>query len=354
MKKTGFGSIAFLLGIMIFSITAWAQTYSSVSLTVTKNGSKYTVSNYSALSGYKVSSSSKSNDILTIKVSAGSGNSWSSKMKQSNVSIFGDLTNGDIKEFNRDSSSQIVIKLDVSEDTSSSGTIETSDKSTVTVSGSTKTSGSSGKSSQSTVVDDVELNSETGRVYWDGNADEFDLIFYKDGKSVATYSTKKNYYDFHEYFTGAGIYSVAVRADNGSDKRGSYVLSNVPTLTAEEAAVIKSNILGKETVTETTDSSSLTTSSPTSDGNGQWIKDDIGWWYLNSDNSYTVNNWQKIGDKWYYFDTAGYMYKGWLPWQGAYYFMGENGMETSIWTPDGYYVGSDGKWLPALGRNIAG
>ena len=361
MKKTFCGAIGLLTGLILCSVTALAQEYSSVSISVTKNGSSFSVSNYSALSGYKVSSSSKNDDILTIKMSAGSGNSWSSKMKKSGVSIFGDYTNSDIEEFERVSSSQITIKLDVSEDAGNSAYVETTDKDSVNVSSSTssKKSGSSSgssssskKSSKSTKVTDVTLNAETGRVTWSGNADEYDIIFYKDGVNITKVSTKKEKYDFHNYFSDAGIYSVAVRADNGSDDRGNYAISNVLNLTSEQAAAIKANIFGTETVTEEgTAASAYTTLSPTADANGSWQLDQNGWWYLNSDGSYTVNNWQQIGDKWYYFNQNGYMQTGWVLWQGAYYYLGDYGMLTNSWTPDGYYVGNDGRWLEALGHN---
>lgn len=357
MKKTFCGAIGLLSGLILYSVTAFAQEYSSVSITVTKNGNSLSVTNYSALSGYKVSSSSKSDDILTIKMNAGSGNSWSSKMKKSGVNIFGDYTNADVEEFERVSSSQITIKLDVSEDASSSAYVETTDKDSVNVSSSTSSkksssSSSSKKSSKSTKVTDVTLNAETGRVSWSGNADAYDLIIYRDGNNVTRVSTKKDHYDFHEYFTGAGIYSVAVRANNGSDDKGNYAISNVLNLSAEQAASIKANIFGTETVTEEgTSASAYTTLSPTADANGSWQLDENGWWYLNSDGSYTVNNWQQIGDKWYYFNQNGYMQTGWVLWQGAYYYLGDYGMLSNTWTPDGYYVGNDGKWLAALGHN---
>ena len=354
MKKTLCGTIGLLVGLVLCSVTALAQEYSSVSISVTKNGNSFSVSNYSALSGYKVSSSSRNDDILTIKMNAGSGNSWSGKMKKSSVSVFGDYTSSAIKEFDRVSSSQITIKLDVSEDSGKSSYVETTDKDSVNVSSSKKSGSSSGstKSSKSTKVTDVTLNAETGRVTWNGNADEYDIIFYKDGVNLAKVSTKKKKYDFHNYFSDAGIYSVAVRADNGSDDKGNYAISNVLSLTSEQAATIKANIFGTETVTEeSTAASSYTTLSPTADANGSWQLDQNGWWYLNSDGSYTVNNWQQIGDKWYYFNQNGYMQTGWVLWQGAYYYLGDYGMLTNSWTPDGYYVGNDGRWLEALGHN---
>jgi glucan-binding YG repeat protein len=271
-------------------------------------------------------------------------------MKKSSVSVFGDYTSSAIKEFERVSGSQITIKLDVSEDSGSSSYVETKDKDSVSVSSSKKSSSS--KSSKSTKVTNVTLNAETGRVTWSGSADEYDIIFYKDGENLAKVSTKKEKYDFHNYFSDAGIYSAAVRADNGSNDKGNYVISNVLTLTSVQAAAIKANIYGTETVAEESmTGSTYTTLSPTADANGSWKYDQNGWWYLNSDGSYTVNNWQQIGGKWYYFNQYGYMQTGWIAWQGAYYYLGDYGMLTNSWTPDGYYVGSDGRWLEALGRN---
>ena len=46
--------------------------------------------------------------------------------------------------------------------------------------------------------------------------------------------------------------------------------------------------------------------------NGEWIKDDTGWWYKHSDGSYTKQDFEQIDGEWYYFDYKGYMVTGWL------------------------------------------
>lgn len=56
---------------------------------------------------------------------------------------------------------------------------------------------------------------------------------------------------------------------------------------------------------------------------GEWKQDSMGWWYQNDDGSYTVNQWQEIDGKQYYFNETGYML-------------------TNTVTPDGKQVGSDG------------
>lgn len=40
---------------------------------------------------------------------------------------------------------------------------------------------------------------------------------------------------------------------------------------------------------------------------GIWKQGTNGhWWYEHADGSYTTDDWEFIGDKWYYFDTEGY------------------------------------------------
>ena len=55
-----------------------------------------------------------------------------------------------------------------------------------------------------------------------------------------------------------------------------------------------------------------------------WIKSADGrWWYCHADGSYTTSDWELIDDEWYYFDAEGWMYVGWLPWGGAWYYLSE-------------------------------
>lgn len=58
---------------------------------------------------------------------------------------------------------------------------------------------------------------------------------------------------------------------------------------------------------------------------GKWIKDNIGWWYKNADNSYPVNRWQQINGKWYFFDKAGYMLTGWIVVNDKWYYLDNDG-----------------------------
>lgn len=56
---------------------------------------------------------------------------------------------------------------------------------------------------------------------------------------------------------------------------------------------------------------------------GQWIANGAHWYYLNDNGTWAMNQW--VGN--YYLGPAGVML-------------------TNTWTPDGYFVGADGKWIP--------
>ena len=64
-------------------------------------------------------------------------------------------------------------------------------------------------------------------------------------------------------------------------------------------------------------------------------------YYLGSDGAMRTG-WQRISKRWYYFYGSGAMARS--CWVGDYY-LGKNGvMLTSCLTPDGYWVGKDGRW----------
>lgn len=59
---------------------------------------------------------------------------------------------------------------------------------------------------------------------------------------------------------------------------------------------------------------------------GEWIKSDNGkWWYKRSDGSYPKGEWEKLNNKWYYFDSSGWMQTGWQKINGQWYYLGDAG-----------------------------
>ena len=93
-----------------------------------------------------------------------------------------------------------------------------------------------------------------------------------------------------------------------------------------------------------------------------WIQSGSQWWYRHYDGTYTINNFEVIGNQTYYFDASGYMVTGWKQiksnwyyfnasgamvksaWQGNYYLEADGKMATNKWIGN-YYVGSDGAWI---------
>ena len=97
-----------------------------------------------------------------------------------------------------------------------------------------------------------------------------------------------------------------------------------------------------------------------------WHEDKNGWWYEFSDGTYPYGDAYMINGVMYVFNSAGYMYSNcWVEfmdgswcyctadgpvakdcWIGNYYVDKDGFMLTNSYTPDGYYVGPDGKWDP--------
>ncbi len=98
---------------------------------------------------------------------------------------------------------------------------------------------------------------------------------------------------------------------------------------------------------------------------GEWVKNQTGWWYENSDGSFPANGVYNIGGEKYAFNSDGYMIENaWFQspstgawyyaqgggalatnlWVGDYYVGSDGKMQTDTWI-DGYYVGPDGKWV---------
>lgn len=74
-----------------------------------------------------------------------------------------------------------------------------------------------------------------------------------------------------------------------------------------------------------------------------WRKDSTGWWYSNQ-TSWAIG-WEMINNKWYYFDSNGYMQTGWIKTNGKWYYMYEDGSMAKDTKIDGYTIGTDGAWI---------
>jgi glucan-binding YG repeat protein len=75
------------------------------------------------------------------------------------------------------------------------------------------------------------------------------------------------------------------------------------------------------------------------------------WWFVMDGYSCTINNWQKIGDNWCFFNASGWLVQSeWVDWKGKSYYLDKDGyMATNAYIKSKdknvyYYVNSEGVW----------
>lgn len=66
-------------------------------------------------------------------------------------------------------------------------------------------------------------------------------------------------------------------------------------------------------------------------GSGSWAKDETGWWYQKYDGTFPVSQWMMVNNRWYHFDSKGYMQTGWLATRGGMSYLREDGSAVSGW-----------------------
>ncbi len=204
-------------------------------------------------------------------------------------------------------------------------------------------------------VEDPAWDEESATAYWEGGNDakKYEVKLYRSGTLLKTVTTTSDHYCFASSFTQSGTYRFKVRAIYSSSKKGTFETSENFTVSSTEASYIRSEYgsTSNSGVSSTSSSSTGTvsgsTSGPGGTSGGQWLRDNVGWWYRNADGSYTTNNWQYINGQWYYFLETGYMATGWISVNGVWYYLdATNGnMYASQMTPDGYYVTASGAWI---------
>lgn len=194
---------------------------------------------------------------------------------------------------------------------------------------------------------------EIGSVRWDSNSagswDEaynaglYEVRLYRDGKTVKSIQAAETSINFASMMLKEGNYTFKVRAVNKvkADVKSEWVESSgvhIDKATADQnKAVYGNSSSGLENPGQAA-------TAQVQDG---WNKDGTGWWFRNTDGTYTTNNWQQIDGKWYFFNNSGYMQTGWILWNYQYYYCDDaNGdMLVSTTTPDGFRVDSSGVWV---------
>lgn len=185
-------------------------------------------------------------------------------------------------------------------------------------------------------------------------AGAYELILYRDGQRIqGVPKVLTTNYDFYPFMTAAGTYRFQVRAIPKDTEEVAYitssdwVYSDELDIDADEVCTITGAATGGPDPGDAITPSQL-----------GWVRDDQGWWYRNTDGSYTSGNWQNIDGSWYLFDFSGYMLTGWQQKDGAYYFLDINGVMQTGWLQDSrkwYYLENNGVmhtgWLTVDGRS---
>ena len=88
----------------------------------------------------------------------------------------------------------------------------------------------------------------------------------------------------------------------------------------------------------------------------RWLELGRNWWYFNEDGRMHTG-WFLYGNRWYYLTPVeGSMAAGWNLINGFWYYLNPTGqaerpegaMYSNEYTPDGYFVGTDGRWMPEV------
>lgn len=206
-------------------------------------------------------------------------------------------------------------------------------------------------------VSGLAWDESSGYASWDENpsARSYQVRLYRDSSSVTSSRTVyEEQYDFAGDITRRGDYYFEVRAIGSGSEKGDWESSDSWYVTSAEADDLsyrydRFGSSGSGGPGANSSSNGETAGGPGSSSvkGGVWCLDQYGWWYRNDNGSYSRNNWQVINGLYYFFNESGYMRTGWIPWNQRWYYCGPDG---ALWancrTPDGYYVGGDGVWIP--------
>ena len=170
-----------------------------------------------------------------------------------------------------------------------------------------------------------------GRAFWnpESSARYYQVQLIHNGGAVGIVrSVYQNYYDFSEQVTEPGAYQFQVRTVSAaSHSKSEWTVSDVLTVKTDGSFVVAEEYAG---------------------AGWQKTADGLRWWWRNEDGTCPVSQWMEQGGRWYYFDDQGYMATGWLCLDGLWYYLDrENGdLYVNCWTPDHYWVGPDGVYVP--------
>jgi len=162
----------------------------------------------------------------------------------------------------------------------------------------------------------------------DNSSGAYDIYLYRGSTIIKKVEKlKATTYNFFPYMTKAGTYSFKVRTVPYTESEQKYGKNSEWTESGEV-------YLPQEKVSD----GSGQDNSAVANGQVGWIKTGNIWYYRYPDGTYQKNNWAKINNKWYLFDSNGGMVTGWQQRNNIWYFLNSDGAMTTGW------VVSNNKW----------
>lgn len=205
-------------------------------------------------------------------------------------------------------------------------------------------------------VTGLEWDPGSGIASWDevAGAKSYQVCLYRKTSSFSgVKSTTGTRYNFASLIDQQGDYFFRVRAVGHGSEKSDWTDSDYGYVSSSQANDFYYDNRRKEPSGSSYSGPGVSSPSPSSssgpgyNNSGSWVQDQVGWWYRFSNGSYPVSAWQNIGGKWYFFNQFGYLSVGWVQWNSKWYYCGSDGaMYVNGRTPDGYYVGGDGAWIP--------
>ncbi|CUX70972.1 Autolysin [Clostridium sp. C105KSO15] len=174
-------------------------------------------------------------------------------------------------------------------------------------------------------------DSGLGNARWssvDNSSGAYDVYLYRGSSIIKKVEKlKATSYNFYPYMTKAGTYSYKVRTVPYTESEQKYG-KNSEWTESDEVYVPQEKV----------SDGSGQDDSAVSNGQVGWIKTGNIWYYRYPDGTYQKNNWAKINNKWYLFDSNGGMVTGWQQRNNIWYFLNSDGAMTTGW------IVSNNKW----------
>ncbi|MEG2870788.1 MAG: N-acetylmuramoyl-L-alanine amidase family protein [Clostridium sp.] len=181
------------------------------------------------------------------------------------------------------------------------------------------------------------------------NAEAYEISLYKGNNSIykvqAFKGTKLNFYP---YMTSVGTYRFKVRSVAANTDQKEYAKSS-EWMESDELYIAKEAVSdgsGKVDYNNNYNNNSNNNGNP-NDGSGTvnsttqvgWIQNGGRWFYRYPDGNYPKNDWLKVNNIWYLFDSEGWMMTGWQEKNGYWYYLDNSGAMRTGWiqASNGWY-----------------